>query len=68
MSEELIRVFEIGIAGLALTMVVFVLGFFRVEFLGVVFSLTTLAGQTVVACLEQFGGTPINPGQIDPHS
>jgi hypothetical protein len=68
MSEELLRMLEIGVAGFVLTIVVFLLGMFRVEFLGVVFSLTTLAGQTVVACLEQFGAAPIAPGQADPHS
>jgi hypothetical protein len=60
MSDELVRVLEIGVAGIVLTMATYFLGMFRLELLGVVFSLTTLAGQSVVAFLEQLGGT-INP-------
>ena len=61
MSEETVRIVEIGLAGLAVTMATFLLGMFRVEMLGVVFSLTTLAGQSVVAFLEQFASAPVNP-------
>ena len=67
MSDELVRVLEIGAAGIAVTMATYFLGMFRLELLGVVFSLTTLAGQSVVAFLEQLGGT-INSGGMDPPS
>jgi hypothetical protein len=67
MSEELIRMIEIGVAGVVLTIATFYLGMFRAELLGVVFSLTTLAAQSLVACLEQLGGAPIS-GSSDPHS
>ena len=67
MSEELVRVLEIGVAGIAVTMATYFLGMFRVELLGIVFSLTTLAGQSVIAFLEQLGGT-ISSGRTDPPS
>lgn len=68
MSEELVRIVEIGVAGIVVTIATYLLGMFRVELLGVVFSLTTLAGQSVVAFLEQFGGTSIDSGRTDPPS
>jgi hypothetical protein len=67
MSEELVRVLEIGVAGIVVTMATYFLGMFRLELMGIVFSLTTLAGQSVVAFLEQFGGE-LNSGRTDPPS
>jgi hypothetical protein len=67
MSEELIRIVEIGVAGVVLTMATYLLGMFRIELLGVVFSLTTLAGQSVVAFLERFAA-PVPPARTDPPS
>ena len=66
MTEETIRLIEIGVAGIVVTMATFLLGMFRAELLGIVFSLTTLAGQTVIAFLEQFGAAPIPSGSTDP--
>jgi hypothetical protein len=68
MSEELVRGVEIGVAGIVVTLLAYLLGLFRMELLGVVFSLTTLAGQSVVAFLEQFGAPPIGPGPSAPPS
>lgn len=68
MSEETLRIIEIGVAGIVVTTATFILGMFRAELLGIVFSLTTLAGQTVIAFLEQFGAAPIASGSTDPSS
>lgn len=68
MSDEALRIIEIGVAGIVVTLATYLLGMFRVELLGVVFSLTTLAGQSVVAFLEQFGAAPIPSGTTDPPS
>ena len=54
--------------GIVVTAATFLLGMFRAELLGIVFSLTTLAGQTVIAFLEQFGAAPIGSGSTDPSS
>jgi hypothetical protein len=66
MSEELVRFVEIGVAGIVVTMATHFLGMFRMELLGVVFSLTTLSAQSIVAFLEEFGGTPVNADRTDP--
>ena len=65
MSDELLRLLEVGIAGIVVAAATYVLGMFRLELMGVVFSLTTLAGQSVIAFLEQLAAAPI-PGRIDP--
>jgi hypothetical protein len=67
MTEEHIRILEIGVAGIVVTMAAYFLGMFRAELLGIVFCFTTAAGQTVVAFLEQIGGT-IGSGRTDPPS
>lgn len=68
MSDETLRIIEIGVAGIVVTMVTYLLGMFPVEQLGVVFSLTTLGGQSVVEFLERFGAAPIPSGTTDPPS
>jgi hypothetical protein len=65
MSEEALRVLEIGVAGVAVSIATYVLGIFRIELIGVVFWITTLAGQSVLAFLEQFGSPSIAPGTTD---
>jgi hypothetical protein len=66
MNEDAVRILEIGIAGIVVTMATYLLGMFRVELLGVVFSLTTLAGQSVIVFLEHFSAAQVNPGSTDP--
>ena len=66
MSEEAIRILEIGVAGVVVTMATFMLGLFRVELLGVVFSLTTLAGHAVIVFLDYVESTAISAGTTDP--
>lgn len=68
MTEDAIRILEIGIAGVVVTMATYLLGMFRIELLGVVFSLTTLAGQSVILFLEHFSAAPANPGHTDTSS
>lgn len=66
MSEEAIRILEIGVAGVVVTMATFVLGLFRVELLGVVFSLTTLAGHSVILFLDHVESSTAAAGTTDP--
>ena len=65
MSEEALRIIEIGVASVAVSITTYLLGIFRIELLGVVFWLTTLAGQSLLAFLEQLGTPPVAPGTTD---
>jgi hypothetical protein len=65
-TDELVRNVEVGVVGIVLAIAAYCLGMFRVELLGVVFSLATLAAQSVIVFLEQVGASPIGSGRTDP--
>jgi hypothetical protein len=68
MSEESVRRIEIGMAGIAVTLTALFLGLFRIEVMGLVFSLTTLAGQAVIAVLDQVEAPAPGSATPDPTS
>jgi len=65
MTEEAVRILEVGIAGIVVTVATYLLGMFRAELLGVVFTLTTLAGQSVILFLEHLSAAPVNTSSTD---
>jgi hypothetical protein len=57
--EELLRVLEIGAAGVVATIAAYLLGLYRVDLLMVIYFSITLAGQCVTALLAKMRcGTP----------